>query len=148
MTTAASSIPGAGEKKGFTQKMLDGIERMGNKVPHPVMMFLYLILIVIVLSHVMYLLGVSVTEQIAVEVPTAAEREYYEDTTEPGVVVPSEPYDQDFVIQERTIAIRSLLTVDGIRFLFSSFVANFQGFGVVAVTFIAMMGAAWPKEPA
>jgi aminobenzoyl-glutamate transport protein len=141
MTTAASSIPGAGEKKGFTQKMLDGIERMGNKVPHPVMMFLYLILIVIVLSHVMYLLGVSVTEQIAVEVPTASEREYYEDTTEPGVVVPSEPYDQDYVIQERTIAIRSLLTGDGIRFLFSSFVANFQGFGVVAVTFIAMMGA-------
>jgi aminobenzoyl-glutamate transport protein len=33
------------------------------------------------------------------------------------------------------------LTVEGIRFLFSSFVRNFQGFGVVAVTFIAMMGA-------
>jgi aminobenzoyl-glutamate transport protein len=47
----------------------------------------------------------------------------------------------DFVVQERTIAVKGLLTVEGIRFLFTSFVSNFQGFGVVAVTFIAMMGA-------
>jgi aminobenzoyl-glutamate transport protein len=33
------------------------------------------------------------------------------------------------------------LTVEGIRFIFSSFVSNFQGFGVVAVTFIALLGA-------
>jgi aminobenzoyl-glutamate transport protein len=121
--------------------MLDGIEKLGNKVPHPVLMFLYLIIIVIVLSHVMYLMGVSVTEQIAVPVPADVEFDYYEDTTAPGVSVPAEPYDEDYVIEERTIAIRSLLTVEGLRFLFSSFVRNFQGFGVVAVTFIAMMGA-------
>jgi aminobenzoyl-glutamate transport protein len=141
MTTAQNAMPAANEKKGFTQRMLDGIERLGNKVPHPVMMFLYLIILVIVLSHVMYLLGVSVTEQITVEVPYITEHTYYEDTTAPGVIVPTDPYGQNYEIQERTIAIRSLLTVDGIRFLFSSFVANFQGFGVVAVTFIAMMGA-------
>ena len=35
------------EKKPLAQKMLDGIERVGNKVPHPVLMFLYLIIIVI-----------------------------------------------------------------------------------------------------
>lgn len=40
-----------------------------------------------------------------------------------------------------TIAIQGLLNVGGIRFIFSSFVLNFQGFGVVAVTFIAMLGA-------
>ncbi len=33
------------------------------------------------------------------------------------------------------------MSTEGIRFLFTSFVSNFQGFGVVAVTFIAMMGA-------
>ena len=42
---------------------------------------------------------------------------------------------------ERTIAIESLLTIDGIRFLFTTFVTNFQNFGVVGVTFIAMLGA-------
>ncbi len=45
---------------------LDTVERVGNKVPHPVLMFLYLIIGVIVLSHILYLLDVSVTEEIAV----------------------------------------------------------------------------------
>ncbi len=141
MTTAEKSTPGASGNGGFTQRMLDGIEKLGNKVPHPVLMFLYLIIIVVVLSHIMYLMGVSVTEQIAVQVSEDVEFEYYEDTTAPGVRVPAEPYDENYVIEERTIAIQSLLTVEGLRFLFSSFVRNFQGFGVVAVTFIAMMGA-------
>ena len=141
MTTAETSIPGGSEKKGFTQKMLDGIETLGNKVPHPVMMFLYLIIFVIVLSHILYLMGVSVTDQIAVQEPQEVGMNYYQNTTAPGVVNPNEPYDQHYSIQTRTIAIKSLLTVEGLRFLFSSFVRNFQGFGVVAVTFIAMMGA-------
>ena len=33
------------------------------------------------------------------------------------------------------------MTIEGIRFIFTSFVANFQNFGVIAVIFIAMMGA-------
>ena len=59
----------------------------------------------------------------------------------PALYLPDDPYDEQFEIQERTIPIESLLTVEGIRFLFSSFVRNFQGFRVIAVTFIAMMGA-------
>ena len=49
------------DKKGLTQRLLDGIETVGNKVPHPVLMFLYLIIGVIVLSHILSLAGVSVT---------------------------------------------------------------------------------------
>ena len=45
--------------RSLTARMLDGIERLGNKVPHPVMMFLYLIILVMALSHVMFLLGVT-----------------------------------------------------------------------------------------
>ena len=33
--------------------MLDGIEKAGNKVPHPVIMFLYLIAFIAVLSAVL-----------------------------------------------------------------------------------------------
>jgi aminobenzoyl-glutamate transport protein len=131
-------------KKSFTQRLLDGVERVGNKVPHPVMMFLYLIIFVIVLSHILYLAGVSVTETIATPVPIEVQKNFYEDTTQVQQETPPKGYDYadtDFEIQEQTIAIRSLLTTDGIRFLFSSFVTNFQNFGVVAVTFIAMMGA-------
>ena len=36
-------------------RLLDVIERTGNKVPHPVLMFLYLIIGVIVLSTVLVL---------------------------------------------------------------------------------------------
>ena len=141
MKTLEEAVPEAGERRGVVQRMLDTIEKLGNRVPHPVMIFLYLIAIVIVLSHILFLAGVSVTEQIAQPVPETVEREYYEDTTAPGVYIPADPYDIDYEISERTVAVQSLLTVDGIRFLFSSFVANFQGFGVIAVVFIAMLGA-------
>ena len=46
------------------QKVLDGVERVGNKVPHPAVIFLILIGIVIVLSHILYLLGAGVTYQV------------------------------------------------------------------------------------
>ncbi len=140
MTAGATTVEES-PKRSFSDKMLDGIERVGNKVPHPVLMFLYLIAIVIVLSHVLYLMGVSVTESIAVPVPVEVQRDYYEDSTESGLVMPAEAYDIEYEIQETTISIQSLLTVEGIRFILTSFVANFQGFGVIAVTFIAMMGA-------
>jgi len=125
---------------------LGTIERIGNKVPHPVLMFFYLIIGVIVLSAVLDLMGVSVTEQIAVPVATETTPSFYEDTTEPSEMFPTDPYDTDFEIQEQTIAIRSLLTTEGIRFIFTSFVANFAGFSVVAVVFVAMMGAGVAEE--
>jgi len=130
----------ANEKKSLSQKFLDGIEKVGNKVPHPVLMFLYLILIIMVLSALMSWAGVSVTENIAVPIPNPVTPEFYEDTTEPGEILPYEPYDTQFEIKEQTIAIQSLLSVAGIRFIFTSFVANFAGFGVVAVTLVAMAG--------
>jgi aminobenzoyl-glutamate transport protein len=94
-----------------------------------------------VLSAILSLAGVSVTEMVTVARPEPAEPVFYEDTTQPGVDVIGSINNPNFEIVERTIAIRSLLSIEGIRFLFTSFVSNFQGFGVVAVTFIAMMGA-------
>ena len=122
--------------------ILGAIERVGNKVPHPVLMFLYLIAGVIVLSAILALLGVSVTEEIAVPVAPGATTGsgYYEDTTEPAVQAPTEPYDEHFEIKQVTIPINNLLSIAGIRFIFTSFVANFAGFGVVAVTLVAMAG--------
>ncbi|NTU86122.1 MAG: AbgT family transporter, partial [Chloroflexales bacterium] len=138
--TAETAKTGPSSQGGFTQRLLDGIERVGNKVPHPVLMFLYLIGGVIVLSAILALLGVSVTEQVAVPAPTAVEADYYEDSTDPGAFLPATPYDTDYAIQSETIAIQNLLSVEGIRFIFTSFVANFAGFGVVAVTLVAMAG--------
>lgn len=134
------------EKKSFAQKMLDGIERVGNKVPHPVLMFLYLIIIVMALSHILYLLGVSVTEDIAVPVEVQSQGAYYTDSTEPGQILPTEPYDAQFEIKQQTIAIQSLLSVEGLRFIFTSFVSNFASFSVVAVILVAMVGVGVAEE--
>ena len=126
------------------QRALDLIERVGNRVPNPVLMFLYLILLVIVLSAILALVGVSVTEQVAHPVPYPVRAQLLRGHHGGPVVVPpqgNEYSNVDFVITEETIPVRSLLTIEGIRFIFTSFVANFQNFGVIAVVFIAMMGA-------
>ena len=133
MANEAATAPD--EQKG----LLGTIEKVGNKVPHPVMMFLYLIIGVIVLSHILYVLGVSVTEDIAVPVPVEAVGQYYEDTSVPGYTGPTQPYDEEFEIKTTTIPIRSLLTTEGIRFIFTSFVPNFSSFAVVGITFIVLV---------
>ena len=141
-TTDALEPPVA--RKTFMDAVLDGVETLGNKVPHPVMMFVYLIAFVIVLSTVLALFGVSVTEQILEPVPISEERNFYEDTTQIQTEASQDALeysDVDFELREQTIPVKGLLTIEGIRFLFTSFVPNFQNFGVIAVTFIAMMGA-------
>jgi len=125
-------------------RLLDVIERGGNRVPHPVMMFLYLIIGVVLLSGLLAFAGVSVTEEIVVPDPMQVTPGYYEDSTQPIVEPPAAqlPYDAgEYHLEEVTIPIKSLLDTEGIRFIFTSFVPNFAGFGVIAVTFVALMGA-------
>ncbi len=125
--------------------IFDWIERVGNKVPHPVMMFLYLIIGVILLSHVLYLLGVSVTDTVITAVPKAQLGQLRDSLG--GSVVPYNPLTGEFVeipefiVAEQTFPIRSLLTVEGIRHIFTSFLPNFSGFTVLGVTFVALLGA-------
>ena len=123
---------------------LDKIEKVGNKVPHPVIMFLYLILGVMVISAVLAAFDVSVTEEVATPVPLA-KLQALQDQLGGSVV----PYDlttgqqvtlPEYTVQEQTFEVQSLLSVDGVRFMLSSFVNNFAGFAVVAVTFVAMAG--------
>src|SRR5262245_9011146 len=51
------------EEKTFVEKLLDVVERVGNKVPHPVVIFVLLIGLVMLLSHLFYLAGLSVSYQ-------------------------------------------------------------------------------------
>lgn len=126
---------------GFTERMLDGIERLGNKVPHPAIIFLGLCGVVIVLSQVLYWLDVSVTYEVVEPTdPTVVEEEVLGGSTEPGYY-PAYDYDEtEYEVVEQTTRIEGLLSVDGVRFILSSFVSNFAGFTVVAVVFVAMIG--------
>ncbi|MFZ4810421.1 MAG: AbgT family transporter [Ilumatobacteraceae bacterium] len=140
---SATIQPEVTVKKGRSERLLNGIETLGNKVPHPVIMFLYLIAFIALLSAVLAAFDVSVTEDVAV--PKGQEVSAVLDQLG-GTVV---PYDlergeivhvPDVVIEQQTFAVKSLLSIDGIRFMLSSFVNNFAGFAVVAVTFVAMAG--------
>ncbi|MET0695843.1 MAG: AbgT family transporter [Acidimicrobiia bacterium] len=132
------------EKRPFSERMLDGIEKAGNKVPHPVMMFVYLIIFIAVLSAVLSWIGVTVTEEIAVPVPQAESVDAHGGlggSDAPYDSTPLEPnFEPEYEIETQTIDVQSLLDVEGLRFVFTSFVNNFAGFSVVAVTFVAMAG--------
>lgn len=123
---------------------LNWIERVGNKVPNPTIMFVYLIALVAVLSALLAWVGVSVTDEVVVPVPRDEFNQInehlggtwsiYDSTTGEPATVP------DYVLSEETFEVRNLLSVEGVRFFFSSFVDNFAGFGVVATVLIAMAG--------
>lgn len=99
---------------------LGTIERVGNMVPHPAIIFFILIGIVILLSVIFAALGTSVTY---------------------------EGYDAALGdIVEQTTAVRSLLSGDGIRFLITSPVSNFLGFAGVGVILVAMIGVGLAEE--
>lgn len=130
---------------------LDRIERLGNKVPHPAIIFAGLCVLVIVLSALLSLLDVSVTYEVAEPAPVESSEELTEGieggTQETDVDVVEEDYaGEDIVIREETTEIESLLSVEGIRFLFTSMVSNFSSFSVVAVVLIAMIGVGVAEE--
>ena len=105
---------------GATKGLLDLIERVGNKVPHPVVIFLALAGLVVALSHVLYMLGTSVTYD-------ALNLETHQ-------------------LEPTTVAVRSLLTGDGIRFILTSMIRNFMGFGPVGIILVAMIGVGLAEE--
>ncbi len=126
-------------KRSGLQRVLDGVERVGNKVPHPVVIFLILIALIIVLSHVFYLADSHVTfDQAAVSQqvePSGEELVGDQDYQSP------EPE-----VEQVTVKAQSLLTGDGIRFIFTSPVDNFNGFGVMGVILVAMIGVGLAEE--
>lgn len=132
------------EASGLSKRFLDGIEKVGNKVPNPVVMFLYLIAGVAVLSALLSWANISVTEDVATPTPTAEIRDLRDalggSVVAYDVVLQEEVTIPDYTIQEETFEVRSLLSIDGIRYIFANFVNNFAGFAVVAVTLIAMAG--------
>jgi aminobenzoyl-glutamate transport protein len=120
----AHAGPGRGPPKAHTkstvERMLDVVERVGNKVPHPVVIFVMLIGIVILLSHVFYMMGASATYQ-SIDPDTG-------------------------VVEEITAQAQSLLTADGLRFMFEGVVQNFMNFNAVGVIIVAMLGVGVAEE--
>ncbi len=68
-TPAAAAEP----EHTFLERILDGIERVGNKMPHPAILFLVALRDVIVLSQVLYWFDVKATFEVVKPPPVSAE---------------------------------------------------------------------------
>lgn len=113
----SEAIPGP---KSGMQKVLDVVERVGNRVPHPAVIFLLLILGTMAVAHVLSLMGVSATF------------EQYNQTTGK--------------LEQVTQSVRSLWSAEGVRFLYNSMITNFMSFTAVGLLIAAMIGAGVAEE--
>ncbi|SFC57378.1 aminobenzoyl-glutamate transport protein [Nocardioides terrae] len=126
--------------------LLGWIERVGNKVPHPAMIFLGLIVGVIVLSAIMSWAGASVTTEVAVPDDASVSQDYEGGTVYPSLEHDPEKAIPDYHVEKETIEVNNLLSAEGIRHIFTSAVQNFNDFGVVAVILVAMIGVGVAEE--
>ncbi len=97
-------------KKGF----LGTVESIGNKLPHPAIIFVILAAIIAIVSHVLASMGVSVTY-------TGLDRATNE-------------------IKEMTATVVSLLSPEGIRFMFTTAISNFTKFAALGTVLVALLG--------
>lgn len=107
--------PRAGSNKGSVS-LLDRIERIGNRLPDPAILFVYATLIVMVLSQIAYLMGWSV-EKTVPQTPG----------TDPGL---------------NTVAVHAvgLLTTEGLWWAFSHMIENFMNFPPLGLVLVGMLG--------
>lgn len=105
---------GEQKKKSFFDKFIDGVEKAGNTLPTPFMLFIYLCIFVLLLSFVLNKMGVSV------EYTSAAK-----DGAE---------------LETKMVEVVNLLSKKELATTLSSFVETFIGFPPLGVVLVMMMG--------
>lgn len=103
------------KKKGsLFSRFLSGVERVGNKLPHPITLFFIFTVAIVVLSALCAWLGVSAT----------------------GEMIDSKTLE----LKEQTITAVSLLSKEGIVYMLTSAVKNFTDFAPLGVVLVTMLG--------
>ena len=102
------------EKRSLFGRFLNGVERVGNRLPHPITLFAIFTLAIILISALCAWLGVSAT----------------------GEVIDS----QTMELTEQTVTAVSLLSRDGIVYMLTSMVKNFTSFAPLGVVLVTMLG--------
>ena len=95
--------------------ILDRVERIGNALPHPATIFLILSVAIVVLSAILAATGLSVT---------------YEGINRAN----------NNAVEMMTVTVNSLLSKEGIQYLFNSAVTNFTGFAPLGTVLVALLG--------
>lgn len=102
------------KKLSFFDSFLNMVERVGNKLPHPIALFAIFAAATALLSALLAALGVSATGQLVNRATNA--------------------------VETQTVAIVSLLNKAGIVYMLTSAVDNFTGFAPLGVVLVAMLG--------
>ena len=102
----------SGSKVSLYNRCLNGIERVGNGLPHPVVLFAMFALAIVAISAVCAALGVSATGELVV----------------------------NGQLQETTVSVVSLLTREGLTYIFTSAVSNFTSYAPLGMVLVAMLG--------
>ena len=100
------------KKTSWLTRTLNSIERVGNSLPHPITLFAIFALAVVVISAICAALGVSATGNLV----SGGE------------------------LKESTVTAVSLLTKDGLQYIFTSAVSNFTTYAPLGMVLVAMLG--------
>lgn len=95
------------KKNGILDRILSGIERVGNKLPDPITLFILLATTVVVVSGICSWFGLSAVH--------------------PGT--------------KKVITVTNLLSINGIRLMWSSAVSNFSTFAPFGMVMVCVIGA-------
>ncbi|WP_017413444.1 AbgT family transporter [Clostridium tunisiense] len=110
MKTNSNSV----KRKSLTMKFLDGVERVGNKLPHPITLFGIFCVAIMLVSAIASLTGVSVTAELI------------------------DP--KTMQLKEQTVTVTNLLSADGIKYMLENAVKNFTNFAPLGMVLVAMLG--------
>ena len=100
------------KKGGLYSRWLNGIETIGNRLPHPIALFAIFTLAVALISAICSMLGVSATGELIV----------------------------DGELKETTVSVVSLLSKEGITYMLKNVVTNFTSYAPLGVVLVAMLG--------
>ena len=114
--TEAAAPPPAAATPGLMERILGAIERGGNKMPDPAILFVWLCIGVIVLSALLSWADIKVTYQVAEAPPVPVTEVVQGGSTQPSGGLPDASVQEgDYKIVEETASIQSLLSADGVR---------------------------------
>ena len=102
----------APQKVSAYNRWLNGIEAVGNKLPHPIALFAIFCLLIIIVSVICAALDVSATGKLI----------------------------SNGELAETTVTAVSLLTKDGLAYIFSHAVSNFTSYAPLGMVLVAMLG--------
>lgn len=107
------------KKNSILMRMMNRVEWIGNRLPHPISIFFFLTVVIVIVSAVCERLGVSATGEMI-------------DTT-------------TLTVTEQRVFAVSLLKPEGLTYMLTHLISNFTGFAPLGVVLVTMLGVGFAE---